>query len=253
MRWARGDCFFCGLVSGSHKWPLCHIAHCVPRSVMLVYDVSEKATGYYKCTQCDKPAIVVVQSDEGSAPAHPLCIEHYSILTAAQHTRFAMSASMENNALANIESLSGGLVRHERIFIPMPPRPLHMSYLHIENSGTIGVVNTGNVQKIEVALHQLNEAGNDHLKEALSQMTNAVLAARHELSSSVTEELLENLAFVSTQATTGPANRQRGMIRGALAGIRELVGGVKTSAETVAAVVSAWKAAEPVLRAALGL
>lgn len=109
------------------------------------------------------------------------------------------------------------------------------------------------MQKIEVALHQLNEAGNEHLKEALLQMTNAVLEARRELPNAVSEELLEQLAFVSTQATTTPVQRQRGLVRGALAGIGELVGGVKTSAESVSAVVAAWTTAEPVLRAALGL
>lgn len=197
------------------------------------------------CSQNDGKAAVATIGGQ------PLCVECYAKLQAA-HTEQQNSAlqmlrhqmAMMNHAAAEMDFMSGLPGFSPRIQIPSMPAtaPVTLNNFKLDNS-TVGAINTGNVRTIDATVNQLRDIGNADAATALRDVTQAILNERG-LTSSVQNELLEQIAFLSEQVTN-VKGRKPSLIRAALDGITKTAG-------AVAGVAAAWQAAEPILRGIFG-
>jgi hypothetical protein len=121
--------------------------------------------------------------------------------------------------------------------------PVIFNNIKIDNS-VVGAINTGNVKSIDVSLTNLHNAGRDDASAALKSLTEAILG---EASMDITlkNEMVEQVAFLSEEATRRPEDRKPGMIKTAL-------GAISQGAGTVVSVSQAWQAAEPIIRSIFG-
>jgi hypothetical protein len=145
------------------------------------------------------------------------------------------------------ESL-GGLYRSPRIQLP-PPSPIvatqgPMTFHNINVQGSVvGAINTGEVQRIDVAIDHIRLGGDPALAQSLTQFTEALLADA-ELQEEAKKEILEQLSFLSTQTATPKEQRKPGMIRAVLEGIGK-------AAAVSTALITLWERLHPLLAKAL--
>jgi hypothetical protein len=115
-----------------------------------------------------------------------------------------------------------------------------LNNIHIDRS-TVGAINTGEVAKIDVSITVLQQAGNKEVSEALKALTQAIIDAS-DMPEDSKSQTLDQVGYLSEQATAAAKDRKPGVIRATLSAITQ-------TATTVSAVATAWSAAEPILRA----
>jgi len=124
------------------------------------------------------------------------------------------------------------------------PTPVHMqikqgpttfNHIHVDNS-VIGVINTGEVGNIDVAMDNI---GDPKLVQALKDFTEAVIKDK-ELDTTKKNEVLEQIAFLSSQAALPKTERKPSIIRTVIANV--------ASAATTAGLAQAWLALLPLLQ-----
>jgi len=159
--------------------------------------------------------------------------------------RWEMSATMANQALAEMERVIGMPGLFERIQIPRPAPIIHSAPTTFHNiridRSIIGVINHSEVQQIDVNLTSLHNAGNDAAGDALKTLTEAALTEK-ALNDAQRSELIEQLAFLSSQAVRPPAERKTGIIKA-------VMGAVGRTTATIAGLLDLWLKAEPILKA----
>jgi hypothetical protein len=198
------------------------------------------------CNQCGKPAI---QEYNGN----PLCVDCLTKLATVFNKqeeirqRELMILMQQEQALeAEIFSTAG--------LSPPPPKydfshfksPSNYTLHNINVSGgVIGSVNSGDIATIDVAMTTIQHSGNDEVAKALKTITEAVLN-NEELSNELKNEIIQNLSFVSQQVSVPPENRNQGVLKAVISGIKEGV-------NTASSLIDIWLKVEPVFRGALGL
>jgi hypothetical protein len=189
------------------------------------------------CGQCGKPAVAQV----GQAL---LCVDCNYKFRMSQAAIMQNEMAMLNFALAEMDSIIGFSVS-PRIQIPLLPNgPVTMNNFKIDNS-VVGSINTGNVKSIDVNLNYLHEAGNDKARDAIQALTQAVLEET-TLDDDKKNELIEQIAFLSSQATAAAKDRKPSVIKPTMQAINQ-------GAATVSSIASAWQTAEPILKGIFGI
>ena len=89
----------------------------------------------------------------------------------------------------------------------------------------------------------MTQNGEVGVAQTMAELTNAILNA-HEIAEGEKSELLEHVAFLTSQASAPPADRKPGMT---------VVSAVKDGAAAVGSVAGAWAAVEPLLQGHFGL
>jgi hypothetical protein len=132
---------------------------------------------------------------------------------------------------------------------PMGPRFPERKIIHTEGAilnninihdSQIGVVNTGYVQTIDAAVTTIREHGNGPLSEALSSLTEAVVA-ESQLDEEHRKEVLELISTISAEASLPEAKRRKSIIRPLVAEIGQMLQGT-------AAAVAIYDRVLPLLR-----
>ena len=193
------------------------------------------------CLQCGKPAFWNIEG------AH-YCIDCEYRFQLSQYMKFQQNAAMLNFAADEMDAVMPIGPATPRIRVqPAPVPPLNYNHQSVQvNGGTIGVVNFGVVARdIAVTLQAVTEAGGVDAAEQLRQFTQLVLDAR-EIDEQSRAELAEQIAVIADQAKAPAAERKPGVIKAMMSGVKE-------TAACVSSLADAWKAAEPVIRAWLGL
>lgn len=193
------------------------------------------------CLQCGKPAFWNIQGA-------PYCIDCEYRFQLSQYMKFQQNAAMLNFAAEEMDAVMPIGPASPRIRIPPAPvPPLHYNHQSVQVSGgTVGAVNFGVVaHDIAVSLQAVTEAGGVDAAEQLRQFTQLVLDAR-EIDEQSRAELAQQIAVIAEQAKASAAERKPGVIKAMMSGVRDTAAGVASLAD-------AWKAAEPVVKAWLGL
>ncbi|WFL78566.1 hypothetical protein P7228_05740 [Altererythrobacter arenosus] len=192
------------------------------------------------CGQCGKPAVMMIDEI-------PLCIDCEYKFQQSRWMVFAQNAAMYNMADRQMVAVTGMPHLSSQIDIPNAPvPPIHYNNQNVTvQGGTVGAINFGNVNDIQVNLQALTQHGEIGVADALANMTNAILET-HELAEAQKNELLEQLAFLSSQATAQPQERKPGMIKSVLGAIGEGAGAIKSIAD-------AWGAVAPLLQGHFGI
>ncbi len=208
--------------------------------------MSSAKTTKAMCSQCpEKPAIAEVGGQ-------PVCVDCFTKLQTAhaaqqnaqlQHLRHLMA--MMNYSEDMMWSITG-LGPRRRVEIPPIPAtgPVTLNNIKLDNS-VVGAINTGNVHDIDVNLSQLHEAGLDKVSDAITALTQAVVNDQ-KASADEKNALLEQIAFLSSQATAGAQQRRPGMIKAAM-------GAIALTATTMTSVAGAWQSCEPLLKKIFGI
>jgi len=157
---------------------------------------------------------------------HLLCIDC--------HLKFQQALAIQNEQLSStlnwltdqMESrigLSGVL---PRIHVPKP--------VHIHNSGktnfnniriegsVVGSINTGEVERIDLALTNVRAGGQDALASELQKITQAVLDSK-ELAQEARNEAVEGLSYLAEQAVLPQDRRQKSLGKRILSNIERLL------------------------------
>lgn len=115
----------------------------------------------------------------------------------------------------------------------------NINNFNISNSH-IGVINTGEVERIELAMQIMKDRNDLDLAGAFQEFAQAVLDAE-DIPEPEKNELLEQVAEVSEQALKPPEKRKKGIIK-------SLLGGIKSLATTTTTIAEAWEKVEPIVK-----
>lgn len=191
------------------------------------------------CGNCGKPAIVLLGS-------YPACIDCKYKHDISQWMQFAQSAAMLNFATQEMDAIVG-LALSPTIEIPRPPMPpINYNNQTVSVSGgNVGAINFGNVHDIQVNLQSLTESGSQALVEPLAKLTDAILNAE-DANEQTKNELLEQVATLTTLAAAKPEERKPGVIKALFFAIKEGAGAISSAA-------GAWTAVEPLLEGHFGI
>ena len=188
------------------------------------------------CSQCGRPAIELVNDV-------PLCVAcHYQFFV-AKTLQLRNAAIGLNYASAEMDSITGFRLSNPMQVPDIPKGPIILNNIRVDNS-VVGSINTGSVQAIDVSITVLKEAGNKEASAALQTLAE-VIASATTLTPADRNMMLDQVAYLSEQAVAAAKDRSPGMIKAAFSSITQAAG-------TVAAVASAWQAAEPLLRSLFG-
>ena len=174
-----------------------------------------------------------------------LCVDCFYRFTVAQTLQLRNAVMGMNHAAAEMDFISGLPNFTPRMQVPdLPKAPMTLNNIHVDRS-VVGSINTGEVEKIDVSITLLDHAGNKDVGNALRELTEAIVNAS-VMSSSDKSNMLDQVSYLSEQATAASKDRKPGMIRAALSAITSAAG-------AVTAVAGAWSITEPILKAHFGL
>jgi len=181
-----------------------------------------------KCSQCENEAFFTVGEEDKQAP---LCIDHYTKFFNVIKQRDIM-LKQEMNWLEDYMQYTIGLS-------PSPPRydvtQVHstintgdvvLNNISVDRS-VIGVVNTGNVEKIDSAITIMKESGEEELSVAIQSLSEAVLT-NQEADSEVKKEILDILSVLSSQAVMPTDSRNSSAMQILIKRLGNLVNSIKT-------------------------
>lgn len=189
------------------------------------------------CGQCGKPAVVALSDVQ-------LCVNCYHRLEVARTLSFRLNAISLNHAAEELDQVAPYGHRTPRMQVPDIPRgPFVLNNIRVDNS-VVGVINTGNVESIDVNISYLKTAGSEKLSEAIRCLAEAI-ANERSISTHDKDLLLDQVAFLSEQATSSAQDRRPGLIKAAFKSINE-------AASTVTNVQAVWDLAGPLLRSVFG-
>jgi hypothetical protein len=165
-----------------------------------------------KCHNCGKPASFQIKAEEGVLY---LCIDCNLKYECAQTLEYQRHAHLLNQTSALFNSMSGipGLAPQVPIpqIQPIPISDMIINNIHVDNSA-IGVLNTGNIEKVDAAVTVLKETGEASAANAIVKLTEAV-ANKKDIDKEIKDNILEVLGAIATEATVPKDQRRRAVIR----------------------------------------
>ncbi len=162
-----------------------------------------------KCSQCSNAKAI------GTMHGHPLCLDCMYKIKQMEYMDLTANMRQINFLLGQAEATTGIYGLFPKYQIPEAPRIVNqqgditLNNINVEKS-VIGSINTGNIGQIEVALSNIRNGGDDELANNIKEFTEAVLAST-ELTIEMKNEIVEQLSFLSGQATV-PKESQKGSI-----------------------------------------
>jgi hypothetical protein len=195
--------------------------------------------GRVPCDQCGKPAIGPVEKVN-------VCIDCYSRWQAANLEKVRLLMTLQNQTMDEMDWMLGLPRSGPRYTIPAPSPviasrgPMTFHNISVSNS-VVGAINTGNVQRIDVNIDNIRQrgAGGEKLAEDLKQFTQAIVDDK-QLPEQEKRDAIEQMAFVTDQVQTKPAERNRGVISAVLSGIN-------TAVSASNGLVTLWQHLHPML------
>jgi len=155
-----------------------------------------------KCYQCDKPAMYLVGPKQ-----IPLCLDCNLKSTQIAQIQNDM-LQKEMNYLTDCMEMTAGI----SIGAPRFPEKktinvqgVNLNNIKINNS-TVGVVNTGNIESVDISVTSLTNGGQKELAEAIKLIIESVLS-NQELEKKNRDEIIEILSILSSEATAPKEKR----------------------------------------------
>ncbi len=162
------------------------------------------------CSQCGKPAIFEVNG-------LPICVDCNLKIQQAFQIRDNALKQKHNMLVDQMEAMTGlyGVTPRYEIDPPVAPvihhGPLNYHSIKLEGS-VVGAINTGNVEKMEVALNDIHVKNqNPELESRLKEFTEAVLRDR-SLSAQAKDEIVEQLTALAGEMAKPKESRSKGVI-----------------------------------------
>jgi hypothetical protein len=189
------------------------------------------------CSQCRQaPGMFVIHG-------HLLCLSCRSRFLQDSLAVDAALARMLNFATSQVE-LSLGMSPGSGGRVNVPPAPvMHTGPVNLQNinisDSVVGAINTGTVARLDVALTDIKATGDQSdLADALGRFAQVVIDS--DLPATQKNELVEQVDFIAEEAKAPPERRRGGVLKAALASIRDV-------ASTVTAFGGAWDQLRPLV------
>ena len=170
------------------------------------------------CSQCGRPAFYEVPNGEF------LCIDcNWKVqqIAAGEFERNAAELNYLTEQMDYIAGLSGIPPQYK---IPQPTiltGPVTNHNIRVDNS-VIGAINTGQINNLNVALDNIQNAGSPDLANALQKLTEAVLGSS-ELPSEQKAAAVEHLSYIANQAALPKDQRQAAISTTILEGFERII------------------------------
>ena len=162
-----------------------------------------------KCSQCGNAEAIYEMS------GHLLCLNCAHKIKQMNYMELVANMQQINFLLGQMEATTGLYGLFPKYQIPDAPPIINQqgditfNNINVEKS-VIGSINTGNIGQIDVALSNIKNGGDEELANNIKEFTEAVLAST-ELTIEMKNEIIEQLSFLSGQATV-PKESQKGSI-----------------------------------------
>jgi hypothetical protein len=183
-----------------------------------------------KCSQCGKPAI-------GLVAEQPLCVDCYFKFQQANQMYNAGIYSYMNFLLSQMESAVGIYGITPKIEIPksiIHQGPINLHNIRVDKSN-IGVINTGDIGRIEIARNVINSSGDQDLSEAIREFTEAIIEDK-TTNQDIKKALVEQISFLSAQAAIPKEKRQVSIAKAIL----KTVTGTLASLSSATTLITSW-------------
>lgn len=193
------------------------------------------------CVQCGQSAIF-----HDPKTGLSLCIDHYLRLQQALQLQYSRNAAIVNFLTSQIESATGIYGVAPRFELPQAAFSGETVLNNIRfDHNTIGVVNTGTIQSLDLTMTAMRNQGHEGLVEAIQRLTQAVLDDA-ESSKELKEDILEQLDFLSREALKPESERSKSVVKA-------VFGGLERTITLAASLIGIWAQCGPVIRQAMGL
>lgn len=176
-----------------------------------------------KCYQCNNLAMYMV-GPEGQQV--PLCLECNLKYVQIISTQNEFNMKMINYLSESME-VTAGLSS----FLPRFPEKkiintgeIILNNIKIDNS-TIGMINTGNIQSIDMAVTNLNQIGDDKIASALKELSETILK-NDEINSEIKNQLIELLSAIALEATMPKEKFRKAIFKPLIVELSTILGGI---------------------------
>jgi hypothetical protein len=177
-----------------------------------------------RCNQCPRPAIYQV-SDQRI----PLCLDCYHKFQTINHMQFLQNAAMMNQALDDMDEISGiasggGRIPVAEMAKAMQKKAPVYNNIRIHNS-TVGVLNTGDLARIDAVITLTKDTDVEAVGDKLRALTQAVIDSA-ELAAESRKEIVDLLQSLSEQVIGSQSQRKPSVIFALMKAIEERAKGV---------------------------
>ena len=189
-----------------------------------------------KCHQCEK---MVFYQLEGNVP---VCLDCYYKIIQINNIQFLQAAAMANQALDDMDMITGmrtigGRVPVAELAIAARGGDRNV-YNNIKiNHSTVGVINTGDLAKIDAVITLTKETDIQQLKE----LTQVILDSQ-EKPDVEKQELIDLVRSIAEQVQSG---RKKSVILSLFKGVEERI-------QTISAAIPIYEKMKPMIEALLG-
>ena len=136
-------------------------------------------------------------------------------------------------------------LRHPGYMQQQTPSPqVTYNILNLDRS-TVGTINTGYIEQLDVAMAQMHEEGEPELANGLKELTEAIVKSQ-EIAGATKDELIEHLSFLVEQARTSKEERRLAVSKTTFDAITRLICAAPT-------LLTLWNRVEPIVRRFLGV
>jgi len=182
------------------------------------------------CSQCGKPAVAQVGQ-------LLLCVDCLYKWQQVMNAQFAHQASLLN-VMAQLTELHTGFAVPRMQIPEAPGAPVTLNNIRLDKS-VVGVINTGEIAKLDLAMSRIQTEGNAELSKALREFTQAILDTK-ELRPEQKNDTIEHVSFLATQSELPKDQQQTSLIR-------TVMGAVERTVTNVGALASLWQVLAPML------
>jgi Zn-dependent M16 (insulinase) family peptidase len=184
-----------------------------------------------KCQQCNRPAFF----RQGGVP---LCIECSHKLQSILNSQFIQNAAMMNQALDQMDFVTGIPSMGGRIPVESLARAMQKAHVYNNISVTnsqVGVINTGDLAKIDAAITMTEGSDADSVGQQLKALTQAIIDS-NQLTADAKKELVELIQSLSEQIV---GNRKQSVSMALIKSIEERAKGINAISQLVGGLISA--------------
>jgi len=172
-----------------------------------------------QCGQCGKKAMMQVEG------GHLLCLDCYEKWQNLLLRQNEELARVYNHLLDQAEAVVGLPGIYPRIRTAertiVNTGPMNFNNISVKDS-VVGVINTGQVQQLDVAVDVVRDGGQKELADALQKLSQAVLDAP-DLAAAQKNEAIEHLSFLAEQAALPKEKRQSSIGKIVITGLERVV------------------------------
>jgi hypothetical protein len=193
-----------------------------------------------KCHQCEKVVFYLLKDNVG------VCLDCYHKMTQINNIKFIQHIALANKAADDLDMIAGMKITGGRVpvaALAMAARGADRNvYNNIKiNNSTIGIINTGDLAKIDAVITLTKETDIEQIGQKLMELTQAILDSK-ENQDIEKQELIDLVRSIAEQVQSG---RKKSVILSLFKGIEERI-------QTISAAIPIYQTMKPLIEALFG-